>query len=239
MHRRGPSSPQVCGARGFTLMELIVAMALLVVLVATAVPYVAGVLGVQVKGAARQLAGTMRYLFDESVIRSANYRLVFNLDRHSYFVELCPGGSAILYRSADERERSEEQLEELRRRMEDYASAPGGRIPLADTTLQSCSRVDESDLEPVVLQEPITLLGVWTAQYDSVVRGDPDGPPDDPEDDRIAVVNFIKGGYAERAYVYLSDGGDDIYTLELEPLTGEVILHEGEYEVPREYWRQR
>lgn len=226
---------------GFTLMEIIVAMVLIGVLAAMAAPYVSGALGLQVKGEARKLAGKMRYLFDEASIRNSNFRVVFNLDRHAYTVEQCPGASAaVLYRSAEERRVGEELAEEQRRQQEDYArSSSQSLVPLADSTLQSCTQAQDQELQPVTFEEPMTLLGVWTAQYPALVRGNPNGPPEDPTEDTIAVVNFLKGGYAERAFIYMSDGGDDIYTLELEPLTGNVILHDGEYEVPRDLWRQQ
>jgi len=220
-------------------MELVVAMTLMAMLIGLAAPYVGNVLGVQVKSKARQLAGTMRYVFDEAIIQSSNYRIVFNLDKHSYTVEQCPGPSAVLYQNAEARLNAEEAQAEKQRRLESSSRGSADTVPLADASLQSCKATTDPQLESVVFEEPVTLLGVWTAQYPSVVRGNPNGPSEDAGDDQIAVVNFIKGGYAERAYVYLSDGAEDgdIYTLELEPLTGQVILHEGEVEVPREYWR--
>ncbi len=227
---------------GFTLMEMLVVMALLALVLGMTIPYVGGVLGVQVRSAARQLAGTIRYTFDEAVLKSSNFRIVFNLDRHAYTVEQCSGTStAILYRNAEERERGEELLEEKLRRLEDYAQSRSGMgaLPISDSLLQSCSQAQDPNLAPVVLEEPLTLLGVWTPQYPAVMRGDPEGPPENPEDDQIVVVNFLKGGYAERAFIYLSDGGDDIYTLEIEPLTGMVTMYDGEYEVPQEYWQGR
>ncbi len=235
-----PNRRTTTAPAGFTLMEILVVMALLTLLLGMTIPYVGGVLGVQVRSAARQLAGTIRYTFDEAVLESSNFRIVFNLDRHAYTVERCSGTStAILYRSAEERERGEERLAEKLRRLEDYAQSRSGMggLPLADTLLQSCSQSQDPNLAPVILEEPLTLLGVWTPQYPDVMRGDPDGPPDDPAEDQIVVVNFLKGGYVERAFIYLSDGGDDIYTLEIEPLTGMVNMYNGEYEIPREYWQ--
>ena len=221
-------------------MEILVVMALLTLMLGMAIPYVGGVLGVEVRSAARKLAGTMRYTFDEAVLKSSNFRLVLNLDRHAYVVEQCSGNStAILYRNAEERARGEELLAEKLRRLEDYAHSRSGlaSLPLADSLLQSCSQSQDPNLAPVELEEPLTLLGAWTPQYPDIMRGNPDGPPDDPEDDQIVVVNFLKGGYVERAFIYLSDGGDDIYTLEVEPLTGMVNIYNGEYEIPQEYWQ--
>lgn len=235
-------SPRTYPRSGFTLMEMLVVLVLMAAIIGLAMPYVGGVLGVEVKSAARKLAGTVRYVFDESVLKSSNFRIVFDLDRHAYSVEQCPGKSAaILYRNAEERETGEEALQEKLRRMEDYARSGSekGVLPLSDTLLQSCSQSQDANLAPVAFEEPLTLLGVWTPQYPAVMRGDPEGPPESPDDDLIVVVNFLKGGYAERAYIYLSDGGDDIYTLEIEPLTGQVTMYDGEYEVPQEYWRQR
>jgi len=222
---------------GFTLMELVVAMLLMVMLITVTVPFISSALGMKVRSSARQLAGTLRYVFDESVLQSSNYRVVFNLDRHTYQVEKCPGNSAILFRNADDRRLGEEQLADRIKRMEESARNGALKSPLADSALQSCTTSSDPQLIPVQLEEPVTLLGVWTPQYPEVMRGNPDGPPEDPAEEMVAVVNFVKGGHAERAYIYLSDGGDDVYTLELEPLTGLVNLFDGELEVPRDFWR--
>lgn len=226
---------------GFTLMEIIVAMVLLTALVAIATPFVSNALGAQVKSKARQLAGTMRYLYDEAGVKSTNFRLVLNLDRHSYKVEQCDAspedffGGALLFKNAQDREKGLELLAERQRQLEDYASA-GSAPPEPDPT-QRCKPSQDERLAEVTFEEPVTLLGVWTPQYAQVMRGNPDGPSENPEDDLLVDIYFLKGGYAERAYVYLSDGGEEIYTLELEPLTGRVSLYDGEKEVPREFWR--
>lgn len=228
---------------GFTLMEIIVAMVLMVALISIAAPYVNSALGVQVKGSARELAGTLRFLYDEAGIRNTNFRVVFNLDRHGYKIEQCDlssedvFGGALLFKNADERERGLELLAERQRQLEDYASS--GSAPIEQDPLQRCKSVSGDErLKDVTFEEPVTLLGVWTPQYKGVMRGNPDGPSEHPEDDLLVDLYFLKGGYAERAYIYLSDGGEEIYTLELEPLTGRVTLYDGELEVPREYWRQ-
>lgn len=229
------------GQSGFTLMEIIVAMVLVLALVSIAMPYVGSALGVQVKSTARQLAGTMRFLYDEAGIKSTNFRMVFNLDRHSYKIEQCDAsaddqlGSPLLYHSADEREKGLEALAEKQRRMEDYATA--GSAPVDPDPLQRCKAYSTEQVSEMTFEEPVTLLGIWTPQYKGVMRGNPDGPPEKPEDDLTVDVYFLKGGYAERAYIYLSDGGEEVYTLELEPLTGKVNLYDGEVEVPREFWR--
>lgn len=222
-------------------MEIIVAIVLVLALTSIAMPYVSSALGVQVKSAARQLAGTMRFVYDEAGVKNTNFRIVFNLDRHGYKVEQCDVaaddqfGGAILFHSAEEREKGLEALAEKQRKLEDYASA--GSAPPDPDPLQRCKTYTSEQVSDVTFEDPVTLLGVWTPQYSGVMRGNPSGPPDKPEDDLLVDVYFLKGGYAERAYIYLSDGGSEIYTLELEPLTGKVNLFDGEVEVPREFWR--
>lgn len=230
------------GSAGFTLIELVAVMTLLALVSALATPYISSALGVQVKSTARQLAGTMKYVFDEAAIRNVNLRLVFNLDRHGYKVEECGTsdqdffGAPLLYHSAEDKQRGQDAMDEAARRAQDYASS-GSAPPPPQDPLQSCKPVNDVRVSEVTFEEPLTLLGVWTPQYKAILRGHPDGPSEDPSEDTLAEVYFLKGGYAERVFIYLSDGGEDIYTLELEPLTGRVTLHDGEKEVPSEYWR--
>ena len=110
-------------------------------------------------------------------------------------------------------------------------------MPMSDRLLSGFSRIDEPGLRPVTLPTTVTLEGVWTPQYDEVQRPE-EVPPQDEADDNIVYVHFFPGGYAERAFIYLSDGDDDWYTLEIEPLTGRVIVYDEEVEVPRDYLRR-
>ena len=56
----------------------------------------------------------------------------------------------------------------------------------------------------------------------------PHEPP--PRDQGRGAVHFFPNGYTEHAVLQLSDGTGGTYTVEVRPLTGRCVIHEGEYE---------
>ena len=225
---------------GMSLMEVMVALALLVAMVGLAVPYLGSLMGVHVRENARKLGSTVQYLFDQAAMTGKTYRVAFNVDRHAWWVEVNTSDKdALVYKSPSDREEGEqsqaELMEELERARESGISAASKMsMPLADVVLSSFERIQDDEIKPVVLPDTVYLAGVWTPQYEDVQRPEAE-PPDDETKDRIAYVHLFPGGYAERAFIYLSDGDQDFYTLEVEPLTGRVRVHNEEIEVPREY----
>ena len=99
---------------GMSLMEVMVAMALIAGVMALSMPYVSSMMGVQVREESRHLAQTTRYLFDRAAITGNTYRVAFNLDRHAYWVELNDSEEGVLvYQSAEAKEEGEENQAEL------------------------------------------------------------------------------------------------------------------------------
>ena len=52
----------------------------------------------------------------------------------------------------------------------------------------------------------------------------------EPRETGRGYVYFFPGGQTEHAFVYLTDSGDNAYTLEIHPLTGRAVVHRGELE---------
>lgn len=227
---------------GFSVMELMVAMALLAGMIGLSLPYIDSVMGVSLRQSVRQLSGSVRFLYDRASVTGTTYRIAFNLDRHAWWVEENDAeGEVLIFKSERARVEGEEAAQKLLEEIEaqrNRASSASQPLPLAERAMSTFHRVESEDLPPVVLPENVFLMGVWTAQYDEVQRPN-DVAPEKEEDDRVVYVHLFRGGYAEKAFIYLSDGEEDgdIYTLEVEPLTGRVLVYEEEVEVPRELLR--
>ncbi|MFA5516811.1 MAG: prepilin-type N-terminal cleavage/methylation domain-containing protein [Desulfuromonadales bacterium] len=69
---------------GFTLIELAVVVALLALFSALVVPMLTGIGENGLDASARRLAGTVKYLYNESALSGRPYRLVFNLDESTF-----------------------------------------------------------------------------------------------------------------------------------------------------------
>lgn len=77
--------------RAFTLIEILVVMFLIGAFLAIAVPRFKDITDVNVKSAARQISGTVKYLYNEAIFKKNIYRLVFDLDTQEYWVEYLEG----------------------------------------------------------------------------------------------------------------------------------------------------
>ena len=76
---RSKNSTRVHGAEGFTLLELLVVLTILVLIIAVVPPLLEGPMGTaELKGAARHIAAGLRYARSHAVAR--NHEAVFELD---------------------------------------------------------------------------------------------------------------------------------------------------------------
>jgi prepilin-type N-terminal cleavage/methylation domain-containing protein len=81
---------------GFTLIELLVVIFLVGAFVFIAVPKIKSSTEINVKSASRNLSGTIRYLYNEAAFKKNIYRLVFDIDRGEYWVEVLNGSEYVV-----------------------------------------------------------------------------------------------------------------------------------------------
>ncbi|MGI9554134.1 MAG: pilus assembly FimT family protein [Thermodesulfobacteriota bacterium] len=74
-------------AAGFTLIEILVVMVILGGILFMAVPKFKDFTDVNIKSTSRNLSGTIKYLYNESVFKKNIYKLAFDLDNNEYWVE--------------------------------------------------------------------------------------------------------------------------------------------------------
>jgi len=69
---------------GFTLVELALVVLLISLFSALTVPMLTGIGEDKLASTSRRLAGTAKYLYNESALSGLEYRLIFNLDRGTF-----------------------------------------------------------------------------------------------------------------------------------------------------------
>lgn len=99
------------GARGFTMVELLVVLALAAVAMAIAIPSFRSVFSVQKRQASREIAALLRSSYEEAAVRNLQLRLVWNLDERSVAVE-ASDGQARIFRDREQKQAFDEWMAE-------------------------------------------------------------------------------------------------------------------------------
>lgn len=189
--------------RGFTLIELVVVVAVVAVITGAVVTGVGSLRGASVQAEAGKIAVAVRYLYNLSVISGKNQRLVIDLDNQTYWGEAQdsadPCDSFLLPGSDDEEEGSD-----------------------GDVTRNAGFAASESQLlQRVTLDKGIRFAKVHTTHQDQ------------PQQKGQAYVYFFPSGTAENAVIQLEGDEDDFMTVEVFALQGNAKVHTGEVELDR------
>ena len=200
--------------RGFTLVELIITVAIIAIVSAVMFVAVGELRAADLRAESSRLAGEMRYLYQLSVTNNLNYRLVIDLDAGKYWgEELTNQEDPCARYLGDDADPQAAFIDEA----EQKKAAEDGPREVA-----TYSRAEDPLLTERELPKGIAFTGVITSHHTSMQTGG-----------KVA-IHFFPVGYAERAYVWFGeatdDGSDDyvdVLTLELKPLLGHAEVHGG------------
>jgi general secretion pathway protein H len=215
--------------RGFTLIEVIVALAIAVMLFSAAAISIGALTGVKARTAAGELGGVIRSLYDTAALSGKTCRLVFEMpsDRTDegttkYWAE-CASSNLTAGRNRDD-----ELKEETQRRKREDRGAKKKSSSFQDAQDSEAERIESaakyseftsSEIEPRELPGDVQV-SVWTKhQRQAVSTG-------------TAYLYFFPQGFTEKAHVYLKQAGNT-WTLTVSPLTGKTEVVAEEVEVPR------
>jgi general secretion pathway protein H len=190
---------------GFTLIELMIVIAIIALLGAMVVPAAESITGANARKAAGELSAAMRALFDTAALRHATCRLVLDLDARTWSAECAPGAVGAPPVDDDEKTLAErfpgEADPEIKRLL---AASQFGAL--------SDRLVAKRELPGKVGFGPVHVGG----RRDALESG-------------TVFVYFFPGGRAQRAWVPVVDGSN-LYTVVGEPFTGRARVVPGKVE---------
>lgn len=213
-----------------TLIEIVVVVAIMGLIAAVALPSLAGLLDLQQRAGAKELAQTYTWLVDEAALRNATFRIAFDLDQGSWKVEVGDPGT-VVFSTPEEREEYDEALRDKMKRFTKRELEEGAAADIEDATGRFEGLTDPSFTTSQKLPYGTAFAWVWTPQYgEDGVRPDPDFKADELEEGetgRIAYSYIFSDGTAEHTVIRIvgEDDPDDGYTVEVEPISGRVHLH--------------
>lgn len=219
--RTFPHSRRV--SRGFTLFELLIALAVVTLVVGMVVAVGGDFLDRDLKRTSNQLSSTMRYLYNKSILDGIYIRLVFDLDERSYWVEAT--GDPYLIVSPDEfdmrelerRERIRERVKEEDDAKKSFLTETSEDVPKLLPREPQFSQVAEHLLRPVKLPDGVYFKDIAVEHDPRAVNAGK------------VTIAFFPNGYVEAAIINLRDEDDEVhYSLKTNPVLGEVNI-ESEY----------
>ena len=218
---------------GMTLMESMVAIAIIVGVFAIAVPGLQGLFGVERAGMAKQMATTYSFLREEAGLRNVSFRIAYDLDLHTYSVQV-GDPNTLVFTTAEERIDFEEEIQDELDRYTQREIEEGEAREVQEKRGRFDGLQGDNTLPTRVELPAGTRFGwVHTPQYEEPVepRDEELDEEFDEEEAHLVVYSFIfPDGYMEQTLIRLVDEDDEEngLTVEVEPLTGRVLIHKEE-----------
>ncbi len=210
---------------GFTLIEMMVALAVVILLIGAVAMSFGSVRKARLRKAAVQLSSSIRFGYDRALATGRDFRLVIELgdDQTRYWLEIAEKGAVRVGKDVDKsRDMRERALEEEEDAESDGTTAGGLDEAL---TLKRAPKPKWTQFKSR-LAKPVTIkgarvTGVYLARLDETVT-----------EGRVSLY-FWGFGQTERAVLYVEGSEDQEYSILVHPLTGRAKVIKGHYEVSR------
>jgi general secretion pathway protein H len=220
--------------RGFTLIEVSVALLLAALLIGLGLPAIQSVTASQLRASAGQVVGMTREAYARAALTGRPHRLVFDLEEETFRLEEASSHFAL------ELEKSSQLTEAELKARADGTAAPGGAR--SRSLLRSESDLDEQER----LKRQLSQGPQWSAVDDDLGKGY--RLPSDCAFERVwvshqaeaftrgeAYLHFWPGGYTQNAIIRLTDDPENarrVISVKVNGLTGRAQVMDRALEIP-------
>jgi len=194
-----------------TLMEIMVAMAIVGVIFAVAAVGLRSAFNVNLKSTAGKMAATLRYLSNKAVTEHRYIRVIFDMKAQTYTVEECTEPVVV----SVEDEENQAEIDKKTKDNPEPAAEPGddGKEEEKQTADSSCVPSESSLLKPVKLPSDVFFKDIRVSYLQF------------RKEEGKATTYFFPDGYATPTLINLkNEDDDDHFSVEVEALSGKVKL---------------
>jgi general secretion pathway protein H len=199
-----------------TLIEIIITVAIIALIVGITVGYLGDWTDSKLSDTSSQLAGTIKYVYNEAAIKNQYYRLLIDMNDQSFAVEASSEPFKI---SATEEGTAPPPESESASPTPAPTTPEGGGGGGADGEAKAppvggtFSAVSSYLLKPIKLPEGIKIKDVYVDHMGKKLEGGK------------TAVYFFPNGWVEKAVINLADDKDEsFYSLETFPLSGKTKI---------------
>jgi general secretion pathway protein H len=220
--------------RGFTLIEVMIALIVVAMMATLGVKGFRAINKSNLREATAHLSGAIRYLFDRASITGKYHRLVIDLNDGQYWPEVsddkffAPNQAETVGEARKREEKEAEADEDARKRAEKQKDLWSDSTTSGSKTSFDLSKLEvgefrpkharfaafkETALKPVRLKN-LRITSVYTPRLA------------EPVTSGRAYLYFYPLGQTEPAIITLTDeSGESVYSLVVHPITGRVVIY--------------
>ncbi len=197
--------------RGFTMIEMLIVLALVAVAMAIVVPSMSSLTGANLRSASREVNGAINESFSAASLSGKIHRLAVDLDKAQFRIEIqssaAPSKETTNTRKFDEKHEGQDEIADQVRQV------VGDRVfePISDD-LGTWTK----------LTSGIDFISFWMEPMrQKMTKG-------------IGYLYFYPDGYTHLALIALGEkrSSGNTLTLRVQSLTGEVSVEEGDSDIP-------
>jgi general secretion pathway protein H len=220
--------------RGFTLIEIMVVIAIIALASGTALFSLRSAGRTGLRGSASQLGAAIRYCYDRAITTNSYYRMVIDFDANAYWAERsddrmllgrdkekAPGKGQAFDQEAADKARDQQTLDDDERMRERGQGLGIALEPPPHPKRAKFQTFSDAAVKKVMLKG-VRLFDVYTPRQR------------EPYKKGKAYLYFFPDGHTERALVRLAEN-EDFYSLLVSPLTGRVDVRPGRIEPERDF----
>lgn len=176
---------------GFTLVELLIVVALIALIGTMAVPGISNTFKISLQTATREIASTIKETYNASMMTKRVYRIVYDLKEQAYWVEFGPASLAL---DTEESLKHEERMNRFKKEKKEEGPS-----------FQMATNITRSKKS---LPRGVTFKDIKTEQAKELAT------------EGTVYTHFFPHGMIEQTVVHLQDNSQHQSTLWVQPLVG-------------------